>query len=342
MVRTVKMDNRYSRQELFKQVGKTGQEKIQQKHVLIIGCGALGTANAESLVRAGIGRLTIVDRDYVEASNLHRQQLFTEQDCLQQLPKAVAAKEHLSRINSSVDIETYVMDGDYVNLNPLLGDVDLVIDATDNFDIRFIMNDLIHQKRIPWIFGSCVGSTGMSFTILPGITPCLQCILDASPVSGATCDSVGIIAPTVQMVVAHQQTEAMKLLVEDYDALRTKLVTFDLWNNLYHTIDMTRSKRGTCPTCGNNPSYPYLHYESQTKMEVLCGRNTVQIRGSRHVHLDELEIRLSRIGKVNKNPFLLSLEYLDYRVVIFKDGRVLIHGTDSVEQARNIYYRLVG
>lgn len=336
------MDNRYSRQELFKPIGRKGQEKIQQKHVLIIGCGALGTANAEGLVRAGIGKLTIVDRDYVEASNLQRQQLFTEQDCLQQLPKAVAAKQHLTQINSGVEIQAYVMDGNYTNLLPLLNDVDLVIDATDNFDIRFIMNDLIHQKKIPWIFGSCVGSTGMSFTVLPGITPCLQCLLDASPVSGATCDSVGIIAPAVQMVVAHQQTEAIKILVEEIDALRTKLLTFDLWNNLYHTIDMKRSKKDLCPTCGENPTFPFLSYESQTKMEVLCGRNTVQIRAKRKIYLDELEQRLSQIGKVNKNHFLLSLNYLEYRVVIFKDGRVLVHGTDSIEQARDIYYQLVG
>ncbi|WP_010098687.1 MoeB/ThiF family adenylyltransferase [Ornithinibacillus scapharcae] len=336
------MDNRYSRQELFRQVGKKGQEKIQQKHVLIIGCGALGTANAESLVRAGVGKLTIVDRDYVEPSNLHRQQLFTEQDCFQQLPKAIAAKEHLSQINSNVDIQVFVMDGNYTNLLPILRDVDLVIDATDNFDIRYMMNDLVHQENVPWIFGSCVGSTGMSFTVLPGKTPCLQCILDATPVSGATCDSVGIIAPAVQMVVAHQQSEAIKILVEDFTALRSKLVTFDLWNNLYHTVDMTRSKKERCPTCGVNPSYPYLQYETQTKMEVLCGRNTVQIRAKRKVQLDELEQRLSRIGKVNKNPFLLSLEYATYRIVIFKDGRVLVHGTDSLELARNIYYQLVG
>ncbi|WP_047986044.1 MoeB/ThiF family adenylyltransferase [Ornithinibacillus californiensis] len=336
------MNDRYSRQALFKPIGNYGQEKIREKHVLIIGCGALGTANAESLVRAGIGRLTIIDRDYVEESNLHRQQLFTERDYLDQLPKAVAAKNHLHRINSSVDIVTYVMDGDSTNIAPLLDDVDLVIDATDNFDIRFIMNDLVHQYNIPWIFGSCVGSTGMSYTIIPDKTPCLQCLLEATPVSGATCDSVGVIAPTVQMVVAHQQVEALKILVEDFEALRTRLVTFDLWNNLYHTIDMKRSKKSTCPTCGENRSYPKLTYESQTKMEVLCGRNTVQVRAKREVHLDELAVRLSELGKIHQNDFLLSLEYQEYRVVIFRDGRVLIHGTDSTEEARNIYYQLVG
>ncbi|WP_042148581.1 MoeB/ThiF family adenylyltransferase [Paucisalibacillus sp. EB02] len=336
------MKDRYSRQSLFKPIGESGQEKISQKHVLIIGCGALGTANAESLVRAGIGKLSIVDRDYVEASNLQRQQLFFEQDCIEQIPKVIAAKAHLQKINSSVDIRSYVMDGTSTNLVPLLQGVDLVIDATDNFDIRFITNDLIHQYHVPWIFGSCVGSTGMSYTILPGKTPCLQCLLDVTPVSGATCDSVGIIAPTVQMVVAHQQVEALKILVEDFEALRTKLVTFDLWNNLYHTINMDRSKKDTCPTCGENPVYPKLTFEAQTKMEVLCGRNTVQIRANREVHLEELAERLRTIGIVNQNEFLLSLNYEEYRVVIFRDGRVLIHGTDSTEIARNIYYQLVG
>ncbi|WP_188385129.1 MoeB/ThiF family adenylyltransferase [Ornithinibacillus halotolerans] len=336
------MKDRYSRQELFKPIGKDGQKLIKNKHVLIIGCGALGTANAESLVRAGIGKLTIIDRDYVESSNLQRQQLFTEQDCLDQLPKAVAAKVHLQKINSSVEIESFVMDGTSTNLVPLLVDVDLVIDATDNFDIRFIMNDLIHKYNIPWIFGSCVGSTGMSYTILPGTTPCLNCLLNAAPVTGATCDSVGIIAPTVQMVVAHQQVEALKILVEDYSSLRNKLVTFDLWNNLYHSVNINRSKKDTCLTCGENPVYPKLTYDAQTKMEVLCGRNTVQIRAKREIHLGELAKQLSNIGIVNQNEFLISLNYDEYRIVIFRDGRVLIHGTDSTEKARNIYYQLVG
>ncbi|GIO25916.1 MoeB/ThiF family adenylyltransferase [Ornithinibacillus bavariensis] len=336
------MKNRYSRQILYTYVGEKGQEKIGGKHVLVLGCGALGTANSESLVRGGIGKLTVIDRDYVEESNLQRQQLFTEEDCINELPKAVVAKKHLQQINSTVDIRAHVMDATAANLPPLLQDVDLVIDATDNFDIRFLMNDLIHQYQVPWIVGSCVGSTGMSFTILPGETPCLRCLLDATPISGATCDSVGIIAPAVQMVVAHQQAEALKLLVEDYSALRSNLVTFDLWNNFYHSIDIKRAKKGSCPTCGEYPSYPSLNYESQTKMEVLCGRNTVQVRAKRKIYLDELANRLRKISAVKQNEFLLSLTYQGYRVVIFQDGRFLIHGTDSTDVARNIYYQLVG
>ncbi|UJL46709.1 ThiF family adenylyltransferase [Virgibacillus sp. NKC19-16] len=336
------MEDRYSRQTLFKPIGEEGQNKIRQKHVLIIGCGALGSPNAENLVRAGIGKLTIIDRDYVEFSNLQRQQLFTEKDAIDQMPKAISAKERLIDINSSVKVEAHVMDATSQSLIPLLKNVDLVIDATDNFDIRFLMNDLLQKLAIPWIFGSCVSSTGMSYTILPKETPCLQCLLDRIPVSGATCDSVGIISPAVQMVVAHQSTEALKLLVEDEDALRTRLVTFDLWNNHYQTINVERAKNTECPACGVDPSYRYLTYAAQTKMEILCGRNTVQIRPNREIYLEELANRLEKIAPVKTNDFLLSMEYQSCRIVFFHDGRALIHGTNSIEKAKSVYYQLVG
>ncbi|WP_186576394.1 MoeB/ThiF family adenylyltransferase [Aquibacillus kalidii] len=337
------MDDRYSRQTLFKPIGSSGQENIVNSHVLIIGCGALGSANAEALVRAGVGRVTLIDRDYVENSNLQRQQLYTEKDVLGQLPKAIAAKRHLSLINASVEVTAHVMDATSHSLEPILNDVDVVIDATDNFDIRFIMNDLIHKHNIPWIFGSCVGSTGMSYTVLPKETPCLHCLLAAAPMFGATCDSVGIISPAVQMVVAHQVTETLKLIVMDRSSLRNKLVTFDLWNNHYQTIKVGRAKKTDCPTCGENPTYPYLNYEVQTKTEVLCGRNTVQIRsGLKEQSLESLAKQLEKIGPIKLNPFLLSIEYRTYRIVFFKDGRTFIHGTNSIEDAKRIYYQLVG
>ena len=336
------MIDRYSRQTLFKPIGREGQLKIADKHVLIIGCGALGSANAESLVRAGVGKVTIVDRDYVDLSNLQRQQLFTEQDVKEQLPKAIAAKHRLTEVNSQVNIDAHVMDATPESLIPILTGVDLIIDATDNFDIRFIINDLSHKYNIPWIYGSCVSSTGMSFTIIPHKSPCLHCLLDAIPVSGATCDSVGIIAPTVQMVVAHQITETLKILVENYDALRTKLVTFDLWNNNYQTINVQRAKRKDCKTCGSNASYPYLDYQAQTKTEVLCGRDTVQIRSNQNYPLEELASKFAKLGEVNQNSFLLSLNYKSYRLVFFRDGRTFVHGTNSIETAKTIFYQLVG
>jgi molybdopterin-synthase adenylyltransferase len=338
------LTDRYSRQIMFKHIGEMGQEKIGQKHVLIIGCGALGSANAENLVRAGIGKLTIIDRDYVEITNLQRQNLFTEKDCDEQLPKVIAAKKRLEEINSSVCIVPHVLDANFETLCPIIerSSIDLIIDATDNFDTRFLINDISLKYNIPWIMGSCVGSMGMSFTILPGQTPCLQCLLDSLPVSGATCDSVGIVSPAVQMVTAFQSTEALKILVEDYYSLRTTLVTFDLWSNYFQTIRVERAKKEHCPTCGKQPSYPYLQYDSQTKTELLCGRNTVQIRTGKKIPIDRLAKRLKKVGQLRVNPYLLSIDYQSYRAVIFRDGRVLIHGTNSKEIAKKIYHQLIG
>ncbi|RKQ37237.1 MoeB/ThiF family adenylyltransferase [Oceanobacillus halophilus] len=336
------MSERYSRQVLFQPIGTNGQQRICNKHVLIVGCGALGSSNAENLVRAGVGKLTLVDRDYVELSNLQRQQLYTEKDVCDQVPKANAAKKRLQEINSEVEIMPHVLDATPISLKPLLADIDLVIDATDNFETRFMLNDLMQKHRIPWIFGSCVGSTGMSYTVLPNETPCLQCLLDTIPVSGATCDSVGIISPAVQMVVAHQTTEALKLLIDDMEALRTKLVTFDLWHNHYHTMNVNRAKKTDCPTCGNNPTYPNLNEEASSKTEVLCGRNTVQIRIPQKMNLEELASRLQNIAPIKHNDFLLSIEYKSYRLVFFYDGRTLIHGTNSIEKAKSIYNQLAG
>lgn len=336
------MTERYSRQERFQPIGESGQKKIGEKHILMIGCGALGTANGESLVRAGIGKLTIIDRDYVEISNLQRQTLYTEKDCFEQLPKAIAAKRRLVEINSTIEIHAFVMDATSESLPPFLNQIDLIIDATDNFDIRLILNDFCHKYNIPWIMGSCVGSTGMSYTIIPGQSPCLQCILDTVPTMGATCDATGIISPTVQMVAAHQTAEALKLLVEDKKALRTKLVTFDLWNNQYQMIAVNRAKKANCPTCGMEPIYPYLDIHSQTKTEILCGRNTVQIRSNKTYEIEALANHLRNVGKVKVNAYLLSVEYQEFRIIFFQDGRALIHGTNSKDIARNIYYQLVG
>ncbi|CQR46563.1 Molybdopterin-synthase adenylyltransferase [Paraliobacillus sp. PM-2] len=336
------MDDRYSRQIRFQPIGEVGQEKINSKHVLIVGCGALGSANAESLVRAGIGKLTIVDRDYVEESNLQRQQLFTEKDVEEKIPKAIAAKKHLMKINHHVTIHAHVMDVTSLTLSELLHDVDLVIDATDNFDTRFILNDTLQQQRIPWIFGSCAGSTGMSFTIIPNETPCLRCLLQSMPINGSTCDAAGIIGPAVQMVVAHQTTEALKLLTHATNKLRANYLTFDLWNNLFQTIDMGRAKNHDCPTCGVNPTYPALDYQNQLKTEVLCGRDTVQLRRGTNLSLLDLAKRFESFTSVKQNDFLLSIEYLNYRIVFFHDGRTFIHGTNSITAAKKIYYQLVG
>ncbi|WP_041056064.1 ThiF family adenylyltransferase [Jeotgalibacillus campisalis] len=338
------MDDRYSRQELFGAIGKHGQQLMKKKHVLLVGAGALGTGNAEALVRAGIGKLTIVDRDYVEVSNLQRQQLYSEIDAQKKLPKAIAAKYRLEQINSDVKIESHVLDASWTDLLELAQPTDLIIDATDNYDTRLVLNDVSQKLGIPWIYGACVGSCGMTFTILPGKTPCFQCLWDKMPSAGGqTCDTVGIISAAVGMVVAHQTADALKILVEDQDSLSGKLITFDLWQNTYAAVQVKKLKNSSCPSCGTAPSYPYLSSQNSLKTAVLCGRNTIQIRPAerRKINLPDLNAVFTTQGlPVQYNQFLLSVEIRDKRLVVFEDGRVLIHGTDNITEAKKIYHKV--
>ena len=339
------MLERYSRQILFSPVGEKGQEKIRSKHVLMIGAGALGSGNGEILTRAGVGRLTIVDRDYVEASNLQRQILYSEADAAEKMPKAAAAERRLKAVNSDVDVRGIIADATAELMEELVEDVDLIIDATDNFETRMMINDIAQKYNIPWVFGACVGSFGMSFTIIPGKTPCLNCILKSLPLQGLTCDTVGIIAPAVQMVAVHQSAEALKILVEDWDAVRPAFVSFDLWRNQYTSIKMTRAKDEGCLSCGTDRTYPYLDVENQSKSTVLCGRDTVQIRPphKQEIDLQNLGVQLRALNyEVKGNPYLLSVETKDNRLVIFRDGRALIHGTKDMALARSIYQKILG
>lgn len=339
------MDERYSRQVLFSGIGREGQARIGRKHVLIIGAGALGSGSAEVLTRAGVGKITIVDRDYVEASNLQRQQLYTEEDVAEKLPKAAAAEKRLRAINSAVEIRAIIGDANPEMLEELVVDVDLMMDATDNFETRMLMNDVAQKYQIPWIYGACVGSFGMSFSIIPGKTPCLNCLLRTIPLQGMTCDTGGIISPAVQMVIAHQTAEALKMLVEDWEAVRTTFVSFDLWRNQYTSLKMSKAKFAGCLSCGEEPTYPYLDQENRTKTSVLCGRDTVQIRPSSYgdVSLETLAGQLSSLGyQVKGNPYLISVEMGAERMVIFQDGRALIHGTKDLTHAKSIYQRILG
>ncbi|PFR03205.1 thiazole biosynthesis adenylyltransferase ThiF [Bacillus anthracis] len=339
------MNNRYSRQELFSPIGEEGQQKIREKHVLIIGAGALGSANAEMFVRAGVGTVTIVDRDYVDWSNLQRQQLYAESDVENNIPKAVAAKKRLKDINSEVRVEALVQDVTAEELEELVTDVDVMIDATDNFETRFIVNDIAQKYAIPWIYGACVGSYGLSYTILPSKTPCLSCLLQSIPLGGATCDTAGIISPAVSLVVSHQVTEALKLLVEDYESLREGLVSFDVWKNEYSCMNVQKLRKHNCPSCGEKALYPYLNKENTSKTAVLCGRNTVQIRPP---HKEEMDFERykgllnDRVNDLNVNPYLLSFSVEEKRLVAFKDGRVLVHGTKDISEAKTIYHRYFG
>ncbi|MEH7456377.1 thiazole biosynthesis adenylyltransferase ThiF [Bacillus sp. JJ1127] len=339
------MNSRYSRQELFSPIGEKGQQKISEKHVLIIGAGALGSANAEMLVRAGVGHVTIVDRDYIDWSNLQRQQLYCEEDVKNNLPKAVAAKRRLQAINSNVTIEAFVQDVTAEELEQLVTNVDVMIDATDNFEIRFIVNDISQEHAIPWIYGACIGSYGLSYTILPGKTPCLACLLQSIPLGGATCDTAGIISPAVSLVVSHQVTETLKMLVEDYEALRDGLVSFDVWKNEYSCMNVQRLRKHNCPSCGVEAIYPYLSQENTSKAAVLCGRNTVQIRPPYKEKLDfkqYKEILQGRVADLTVNPYLLSFSAEGKRLVAFQDGRVLVHGTKDTVEAKTIYHRYFG
>ncbi|OOR28295.1 thiazole biosynthesis adenylyltransferase ThiF [Bacillus wiedmannii] len=339
------MNNRYSRQELFSPIGEEGQRKIREKHVLIIGAGALGSANAEMFVRAGVGTVTIVDRDYVDWSNLQRQQLYAESDVENNLPKAVAAKKRLEEINSEVRVEALVQDVTAEELEELVTNVDVIIDATDNFETRFIVNDIAQKYSIPWVYGACVGSYGLSYTILPSKTPCLSCLLQSIPLGGATCDTAGIISPAVSLVVSHQVTEALKLLVEDYELLRDGLVSFDVWKNEYSCMNVQTLRKHNCPSCGENAIYPYLNKENTSKTAVLCGRNTVQIRPPHKEEMDferYKELLKDRVNNLNVNPYLISFSVEEKRLVAFKDGRVLVHGTKDISEAKTIYHRYFG
>ncbi|SCB91630.1 thiazole biosynthesis adenylyltransferase ThiF [Bacillus wiedmannii] len=339
------MNNRYSRQELFSPIGEEGQRKIREKHVLIIGAGALGSANAEMFVRAGVGTVTIVDRDYVDWSNLQRQQLYAESDVENNLPKAVAAKKRLAEINREVRVEALVQDVTAEELEELVTNVDVMIDATDNFETRFIVNDIAQKHSIPWIYGACVGSYGLSYTILPSKTPCLSCLLQSIPLGGATCDTAGIISPAVSLVVSHQVTEALKLLVEDYESLRDGLVSFDVWKNEYSCMNVQKLRKHNCPSCGENAIYPYFNKENTSKTAVLCGRNTVQIRPPHKEEMDferYKELLKDRVNDLNVNPYLLSFSVEEKRLVAFKDGRVLVHGTKDISEAKTIYHRYFG
>lgn len=339
------MNNRYSRQELFSPIGEEGQQKIREKHVLIIGAGALGSANAEMFVRAGVGTVTIVDRDYVDWSNLQRQQLYAESDVENNLPKAVAAKKRLEEINSEVRVEALVQDVTAEELEELVTNVDVMIDATDNFETRFIVNDMAQKYSIPWIYGACVGSYGLSYTILPSKTPCLSCLLQSIPLGGATCDTAGIISPAVSLVVSHQVTEALKLLVEDYESLRDGLVSFDVWKNEYSCMNVQKLRKHNCPSCGENALYPYLNKENTSKTAVLCGRNTVQIRPPHKEEIDferYKELLHDRVNDLNVNPYLLSFSVEEKRLVAFKDGRVLVHETKDISEAKTVYHRYFG
>jgi adenylyltransferase/sulfurtransferase len=336
-----KVRERYSRQLLFKGLGEAGQEKLLAARVAIVGCGALGSNQASLLARAGIGELVIIDRDFVEESNLQRQTLFTEQDAAERLPKAVAAEAHLMKANSGVKVRGVVADLTAENARLLLGGVHLILDGTDNFETRYLINDFSVESGIPWIYGAAVGSGGVTMTIRPGATPCLACLFPEPP-SGThpTCDTEGIIGSAAAAVASLQVAEALKLLVGDTKSLHRKLISLDVWENRYQAIDPGPPVAG-CRACKRR-EFVYLTGARRVPI-TLCGRNSVQIHErNRPVDFTALEGKLKTLGAVRYNAHVFQFNVAPYAMMIFPDGRAIIKGTNDPGVARSLYARYIG
>jgi adenylyltransferase/sulfurtransferase len=338
------MDERYSRQVLFPQIGRSGQEKLLNSRVLLVGCGALGASHAEMLSRAGIGRLRIVDRDFVEYTNLQRQTLFKESHAADRLPKAVAAETRIAEINSGIDVEPIVADVNNSNIESLIDGCDLVLDGTDNFQIRYLLNDACVKTGKTWIYGAAVSSYGTTMTIIPGETPCLRCVFEEMPDAGSspTCDTAGVIMPVIASIAAIQVTEAIKLLVGDANSLHRSIVQIDIWQNDWRKIKLS-APNPDCITCGRR-TFEFLDADSQEFSAVLCGRNAVQIAPPKAAQLDlpAFAANLSHITGVKQNEYLVRFTVGDNEITVFRDARAIITGTDDVSAARNLYARFVG
>jgi len=335
---------RYSRQILFEEIGPEGQARLMDARVALVGCGALGTVQASLLVRAGVGHLRIIDRDFVEESNLQRQILFDEEDVRAILPKAVAAEKKLRATNSLVEVEGLVEDLNASSIGRLLTGFDLVLDATDNFDARFLLNDYCVKTATPWIYGACVGSYGLTFPILPGDTACLRCVFESAPPPGLspTCDTAGVLGPIVGVVASLQVAEALKILSGRLERVSRRISVVDVWEGRQSQIDLP-AREPACPCCGKR-EFPYLEGALGSDTATLCGRNAVQIRRRDGVtlDLDEVARRLGPIGTVEKNRFLLRADIDAYRLTVFADGRAIVSGTTDAAVAKSLYSRYVG
>lgn len=338
------MNERYSRQILFNKIGKNGQEKLLNSRVLLVGCGALGAAHAETLARAGVGFLRIVDRDFVEFSNLQRQTLYSEADAKERLPKAVAAKNRIAEINSEIAVEAIVADVNHSNIESFVKDVDLVLDGTDNFQIRYLINDACVKSNKTWIYGAAVSSYGTSMTIFPHETPCLRCIFEEMPDAGSapTCDTAGVIQPIISSISAIQTTEAIKILTGNVDKLHKSLIQIDVWQNDWRKIKLGKPN-ADCEACAKG-NYEFLDAETGEFSAVLCGRNAVQLAPPKitQLNLENLAEKLSSYGDIKLNEYLLRLSIENYELTVFKDARAIIRGTDDVSTARSIYAKYVG
>ncbi len=348
-------ESRYSRQVLFPGIGATGQQRLALGHVAIVGVGATGAATASLLARAGVGHLTLIDRDFVEPSNLQRQMLFDEDDARNALPKAEAARRHLARINSSIRLSTHIADLVPANIEALLGTqgqggADLILDCTDNFETRYLLNDLSVRDGRPWIYAAAVGAYAATMNILPKgsstpysllPTPCLSCIFPSAPSGNVeTCDTAGILSTAVNLAASLQVTEALKFLTGQPHLMRRSLISYDLWTNQRSEI-ATSTPDPDCDVCAHR-NFRYLAGLNRPHI-TLCGRNSVQIHEhNRPLDLEALRTRLSQLGSVKANGMLLRFSYNPYTITAFPDGRALIQGTTDIALARSLYARFLG
>jgi molybdopterin/thiamine biosynthesis adenylyltransferase len=333
-------DERHSRQIRFAPIGPAGQQRLGRSTVAVVGCGALGASVAEQLCRAGVGRLRLIDRDFVEPSNLQRQSLYTEEDAARSAPKAVAAAEHLRAIDHRVEVEPVVADLDARTVADLIAGCDLVVDGTDTFDTRHVINDACYRARTAWIHGACVGSYGLSVAFTPGAGPCLRCLQDQLPAAGETptCESAGVITPIVHIVAAWQVAEALKLLVGHPP--RRELWSMDVWENRLQRVDIGSWRDADCPTCGTRPSFPALAAPSVPAV-VLCGRDALQLRLPVAADIAGLAQALGSAVTV-ANEYLVRWRDGALTGTCFRDGRVVVHGTSDLAIARSFCARHLG
>lgn len=332
---------RYLRQIIFSNIGEAGQEKLLAARVLVVGCGATGSVIASTLARAGIGYLKIVDRDFVELNNLQRQVLYDEGDVASRTPKVIAAAQKLQRINSSIQIAPLVADVNAENIEDLMADVDLILDGTDNFETRYLVNDACVKHNKPWIYGGAVSSYGATMTILPNDSACFRCVFLNAPPPGTlpTCDTAGVIGPIVNLVGSLVSAEALKYLTGSGERNRG-LINIDLWENTFDSIELER--RVDCPCCVQH-HFDFLD-DADAGAAFLCGRNAIQVRPSHKttLNLPQLAQRLAPLGTVSQNDYLIQFLFDDYDMTIFPDARAIIKGTEDPTVARSVYAKYIG
>jgi molybdopterin-synthase adenylyltransferase len=340
------LPSRYDRQMRFAPLGEVGQRRLTESRALVCGCGALGSVIAETLVRSGVGFTRIVDRDFLELNNLQRQVLYDEKDVADGLPKAIAAANKLRQINSEVVVEPVVADVTHNNIASLAGDVDVIVDGTDNFATRFLVNDFSVKHAKPWVYGGCIGAEGQSMTILPGETACLACLMADMPPPGTTptCDTAGILAPIVNVIASIESAEALKILSGNRAAASRRLTIVDLWDGQMRQVDLSQLRTsGDCAVCKRG-EFHWLAGERGDATAVLCGRNAVQLSppAGSTLSLEELARRLADVGRLQRNAFLLRLAVDGYVLTVFPDGRTIVAGTNDIATARTLHARYIG